>query len=84
MNFKGLLSLLSLLLFSQLIEAHIALLQPRGKECFYENLKAQDELVVTFQVGDRDAEATEQLTADFWVSKAAFARLAIMKRNTNQ
>ncbi|KAF6015632.1 hypothetical protein HII12_000792 [Brettanomyces bruxellensis] len=68
MNFKGLLSLLSLLLFSQLIEAHIALLPPRGKECFYENLKAQDELVVTFQVGDRDAEATEQLTADFWVT----------------
>ncbi|VEU22404.1 DEKNAAC103485 [Brettanomyces naardenensis] len=67
MNFRALLSLLSVLLFTQVIEAHIALLPPRGKECFYENLRAQDELVVSFQVGDRDKSATEQLTADFWI-----------------
>ncbi|KAG0677428.1 p24 complex component [Pichia californica] len=45
----------------------MALLPPRGKECFFENLKNQDELSVTFQVGDRDKDATEQLHCDFWV-----------------
>jgi hypothetical protein len=55
------------LLLSSFVSAHIALLPPRGKECFYETLKAQDELSVTFQVGDRDKDATEQLHCDFWV-----------------
>lgn len=67
MNFRQIVSFLTVLLFSQLIEAHIALLPPRGKECFYEDLKTGDELVVTFQVGDRDVDATQQLTADFWM-----------------
>lgn len=57
----------SLLSLALLAEAHIALLPPRGKECFYETLKRNDELVVSFQVGDRDKSATEQLTADFWI-----------------
>jgi hypothetical protein len=56
-----------LALFASPALAHIALLPPRGKECFYESLKAQDELAVTFQVGDRDRDATEQLHCDFWV-----------------
>lgn len=54
-------------LFISNVFAHIALLPPRGKECFYETLKNQDELAVTFQVGDRDKDATEQLHCDFWV-----------------
>ncbi|QPG74787.1 hypothetical protein FOA43_002121 [Brettanomyces nanus] len=63
----SLITVLSVLVLSQFTEAHIALLPPRGKECFYEDLKAQDELAVTFQVGDRDRSATEQLTTDFWI-----------------
>ncbi|KAG7693156.1 hypothetical protein KL930_004759 [Ogataea haglerorum] len=47
--------------------AHVALLPPRGKQCFFEVLKAQDELAVTFQIGDRAKDSTEQLTADFWI-----------------
>ncbi|GMM30939.1 Emp24 protein [Martiniozyma asiatica (nom. inval.)] len=47
--------------------AHIALLPPRGKECFYETLSSNDELVVTFQVGDRSKDATEQLHCDFYI-----------------
>lgn len=58
--------LFSLVLITQAF-AHIALLPPRGKECFYETLKSQDELAVTFQVGDRDRDATEQLHCDFWI-----------------
>lgn len=58
--------LLTLFFISQAF-AHIALLPPRGKECFFENLKSQDELSVSFQVGDRDKDATEQLHCDFWV-----------------
>lgn len=55
------------LLFITQAFAHIALLPPRGKECFFETLKSQDELAVTFQVGDRDRDATEQLHCDFWI-----------------
>lgn len=60
-------ALLVLVQLCALCHAHIALLPPRGKECFYENLKANDELSVTFQVGDRNRESTEQLNCDFWV-----------------
>lgn len=55
------------LLLAQFCSGHVALLPPRGKECFYENLKSNDELSVTFQVGDRDRDSTEQLHCDFWV-----------------
>lgn len=60
-------SILSLFALSSLASAHIALLPPRGKECFYETLKTNDELSVSFQVGDRDRDATEQLHCDFWI-----------------
>lgn len=60
-------SVLITFLLASFASAHMALLPPRGKECFYETLKAQDELAVTFQVGDRDRDATEQLHCDFWV-----------------
>lgn len=63
----GISTLLFSLVFITQAFAHIALLPPRGKECFYETLKSQDELAVTFQVGDRDRYATEQLHCDFWI-----------------
>lgn len=63
----GISTLLFSLVFITQAFAHTALLPPRGKECFYETLKSQDELAVTFQVGDRDRDATEQLHCDFWI-----------------
>ncbi|GMM44102.1 Emp24 protein [Pichia kluyveri] len=60
-------SLISLLFIITPSFAHIALLPPRGKECFYENLKKNDELAVTFQVGDRDKDSTNQLNCDFYI-----------------
>lgn len=50
-----------------MVAAHNIVLPARGKQCFFENLKTNDELSVTFQVGNREADATEQLDADFWV-----------------
>ncbi|CDK26669.1 unnamed protein product [Kuraishia capsulata CBS 1993] len=50
------------------VVAHNVVLPSRGKQCFFETLKTNDELSVTFQVGNRVAEATEQLEADFWIS----------------
>lgn len=48
---------------------HNVLLPSHGKICFFEQLRANDELSVSFQVGNRDAHSSDQLTADFWVSK---------------
>ncbi|GME97496.1 hypothetical protein B5S28_g2211 [[Candida] boidinii] len=65
---KSIITYLLLTIFSiNLINAHIVLLPPRGKQCFFENLNPNDELAVTFQVGDRSATATEQLNCDFWI-----------------
>lgn len=50
-----------------LIDAHNILLPSNGKQCFFEKLKQNDELAVSFQVGNRDARATEQLACDFWI-----------------
>ncbi|ODV87894.1 hypothetical protein CANARDRAFT_26079 [[Candida] arabinofermentans NRRL YB-2248] len=64
---KSIIITLSILFLSQLIQAHVVLLPPRGKQCFFENLKAQDELAVSFQIGDRAKDSTDQLNADFWI-----------------
>lgn len=54
-------------LFIATATAHNVLLPAYGKQCFFENLKVNDELAVSFQVGDRNPQGTEQLTCDFWV-----------------
>ncbi|CAK9437455.1 uncharacterized protein LODBEIA_P18330 [Lodderomyces beijingensis] len=60
-----------LLLFSIFIASalsHTVLLQPYGKQCFFENLKKNDELIVTFQVGSRNPHNSEQYDIDFYVT----------------
>ncbi|ODV93719.1 hypothetical protein PACTADRAFT_51480 [Pachysolen tannophilus NRRL Y-2460] len=48
--------------------AHNVLLPANGKMCFFEKLKKNDELAVTFQIGDRNSASAEQLVADFWIT----------------
>lgn len=47
------------------VSAHNVLLPPYGKHCFFENLKANDELAISFQVGSRDPSNAEQLRIEF-------------------
>lgn len=56
-------------LFISLVQAHNVLLPPYGKHCFFENLKQNDQLAVSFQVGSRDPGNAEQFSVDFSVSK---------------
>lgn len=53
--------------FVALVQAHNVLLPPHGKQCFFENLKKNDELAVSFQVGSRDPNNAEQHKVDFYV-----------------
>lgn len=55
------------LLFVAVVSAHTVLLPPHGKQCFYENLKKNDELAISFQVGSRDPNNAEQFTIDFHI-----------------
>lgn len=50
------------------VAAHTVLLPPHGKQCFYENLKRNDILSISFQVGSRDPNNAEQYTLDFYVT----------------
>lgn len=61
-------TLLPILFLFSLVSAHNVLLPSNGKRCFFENLKRNDELAVSFQFGNREVRATEQLTGDFWVT----------------
>lgn len=51
-----------------IVSAHNVLLPPYGKQCFFEHLKANDELALSFQVGSRDPHNAEQYTVDFTIS----------------
>ncbi|RCK62396.1 Endosomal protein P24B [Candida viswanathii] len=55
-------------LFVTSISAHNVLLNPYGKQCFFETLKKNDELAVSFQVGSRNPHNAEQYTIDFTIS----------------
>lgn len=57
-----------LTVFTALIQAHTVLLAPYGKQCFFENLKKNDELAISYQVGSRNPDNSEQYKADFHVS----------------
>jgi hypothetical protein len=58
-------------LLVSLVSAHNVLLPANGKRCFFEQLKKNDELAVSFQFGNRDARSSEQLTGDFTVLSPA-------------
>lgn len=56
------------LFFMALVSAHTVLLAPHGKHCFFENLKKNDVLSISFQVGSRNPQNAEQLTVDFYIT----------------
>ncbi|KAF5212255.1 putative endosomal protein [Clavispora lusitaniae] len=56
------------LLLVAIASAHTVLLPPNGKQCFFENLKRNDELSISFQVGSRDPQNAEQYTIDFYIT----------------
>lgn len=68
MKFTGVGFLLMASMLMAVQAAHNVLLPPHGKQCFFENLKKNDEFEVSFQVGSRDPQNAEQLKADFYVS----------------
>jgi p24 family protein beta-1 len=59
---------LSLLTWSTLTAAHNVQMKSHSKECFHEQLHADDKMTVTFQVGDREFGGHGNLDIDFWVS----------------
>ena len=60
--------LLSIFIFISSILAHNVLLQPYGKQCFFENLKSNDELALSFQVGSRNPSNPEHQAIDFYIT----------------
>lgn len=51
----------------QVASAHNVLLAPYGKQCFFETLKKNDELAISFQAGSRNPHNAEQYTVDFTI-----------------
>lgn len=59
--------LLALFLLFSSVLCHNVLLPPYGKQCFFETLRKNDELSISFQVGSRDPQNSEQLKASFYI-----------------
>ncbi|RDI87203.1 hypothetical protein Vi05172_g2657 [Venturia inaequalis] len=57
----------SLLALIGLTAAHNVQLKAHTKECFHEQLHADDKMTVTFQVGDREFGSGNNLHIDFWI-----------------
>lgn len=55
--------------FAALASAHNIQLKAHSRECFHEQLHADDKMTVTFQVGDREFGGSGNLDIDFWVTK---------------
>ncbi|WLF78819.1 p24 complex component [Lodderomyces elongisporus] len=55
-------------LFISTVLGHNVLLQPYGKQCFFETLKVNDELAISFQVGSRNPHNSEQYDVDFYIT----------------
>ncbi|KAI5957143.1 EMP24 [Candida jiufengensis] len=60
--------LITLFIFFTSILSHNVLLQPYGKQCFFETLKKNDELAISFQVGSRDPHNSEQYDIEFYIT----------------
>lgn len=52
-----------------LASAHNIQLKAHSRECFHEQLHADDKMTVTFQVGDREFGGSGNLEIDFWVRR---------------
>lgn len=64
--FSSVALLLSASLF-QAVLGHNIQLPAHGRECFHEQLRRDDKMTVTFQVGDREFGSAGNLDIDFWV-----------------
>lgn len=51
--------------------AHNINLGAHSRECFFENLRKDDKMAVTFQVGDRENAGSGNIEVDFWVCRSA-------------
>ncbi|KFY84039.1 hypothetical protein V500_09664 [Pseudogymnoascus sp. VKM F-4518 (FW-2643)] len=51
--------------------AHNIQLAGHGRECFHEQLRKDDKMTVTFQVGDREFKQAGNLDIDFWITNPA-------------
>ncbi|KAF2143557.1 uncharacterized protein K452DRAFT_285602 [Aplosporella prunicola CBS 121167] len=56
-------------LFGNLAAAHNIQMKAHSRECFHEQLHADDRMTVTFQVGDREFGGSGNLELDFWIQK---------------
>ncbi|KAF7515044.1 hypothetical protein G7054_g14796 [Neopestalotiopsis clavispora] len=63
--FSSVALLLSASLF-QAVLGHNIQLPAHGRECFHEQLRRDDKMTVTFQVGDREFGSAGNLDIDFW------------------
>jgi p24 family protein beta-1 len=59
--------LLSASSFIPAVLGHNIQLPAHGRECFHEQLRRDDKMTVTFQVGDREFGSAGNLDIDFWV-----------------
>ena len=61
-------AVLCVLAFIRLSSCHNIQMKAHSKECFHEQLHADDKMTVTFQVGDREfGHSSGNLDIDFWV-----------------
>lgn len=60
-----------------LSSAHNIQLKAHVRECFHEQLHADDKMTVTFQVGDREFGGSGNLDVDFWVCTAPYTHLVL-------
>lgn len=56
-----------LLGLASLASAHNIQLRAHSRECFHENLRKDDTMTVSFQVGDREFGGSGNIELDFWV-----------------
>ena len=53
--------------------AHNIQMGAHSRECFHEQLRKDDKMTVTFQVGDREFGGSGNLEIDFWVIISLFS-----------
>ncbi|KAK3060610.1 hypothetical protein LTS18_008149, partial [Coniosporium uncinatum] len=64
--------------------AHNIQLKAHMRECFHEQLHADDKMTVTFQVGDREFGGSGNLDIDFWVHTTLHLHIHLhVHTNTN-
>lgn len=65
------------LTITQHVTAHNIPLKAHSRECFHENLHKDDQMTVTFQVGDRENGGSGNIDLDFWVRPETVSHLLL-------